>query len=242
MLSFEHGSHLFDQIGWLLHHCLWQRLWVKNIWRIRQGDARSAYVNPATKRFGRIEIHEICRWRFISPTFAHQPYHIKHRLWYSHFNWVECTSKWRSFWMKAIALVMELDNTINIMIYSIMEFHHETILSFQKLRFEFPRCEVGILHPHIRLQPTRITHPRSELNQTWKPLHGWMIMDDWMILQPFFCLPRGFRREAASGAPAGGGKVAAGRLAPARATVNAEQVWRSVGVGWKKGMAGIRAL
>eukprot|EP00434_Breviolum_minutum_P009961 symbB.v1.2.008781.t1/scaffold514.1/size193457/7 len=33
-----------------------------------------------------------------------------------------------------------------------------------------------------------------------------------------------FRREAASGTPAGGGKVAVGRLAPARATVNAEQV------------------
>ena len=58
--------------------------------------------------------------------------------------------------MKAIALVMELgNNNFNIMIYNIMEFHHESILSCQKLRFEFPQSEVGILHPHIRLQPTR---------------------------------------------------------------------------------------
>ena len=68
--------------------------------------------------------------------------------------------------------------------------------------------------------------------------YGWL--DDPSILGN--CLSRGFRREAASGAPAGGGKVAVGRLAPARATVNAEQVRRAVWVGWKKGMAGIRVL
>ena len=71
-------------------------------------------------------------------------------------------------------------------------------------------------------------------------------MDDWMIPQPFFCagncLPRGFRREAASGAPAGGGKVAFSGRAPARATVNAEQVFYAFCVSWLKreGMAVIQ--
>lgn len=119
------------------------------------------------------------------------------------------------------------------MIYNIMEFHHESILSCQKLRFEFPQSEVGILHPHIRLQPTRNQTSEKWSKSNMKPTTSWMDDYGWLDDPSTLFLCRELSR-----AP----EVSAGKPLPAHLRV-AERlpwvVWRQPGPRWMPSRCGV---